>query len=70
MFNVFLVLPTITIAEMPEAMRDDLPEETKNVVCEVVLRALLRIVLVRRDLESVVVTAVELVSHACIIPYA
>tara|TARA_R110002020_G_scaffold161097_1_gene345905 strand:- start:63 stop:449 length:387 start_codon:yes stop_codon:yes gene_type:complete len=62
-FRVFSVLPAITIAEVPEAVRDDLPEETENVVGEVVLRALLQITLVSRDLESVVVATVEVVSH-------
>jgi len=44
-------------------MREDRPHEAEDVVSEVVLRALRRIELVTRDLKSVIVLAVELVSH-------
>ena len=48
---------------MPEAMREDRPHEAEDAVSEVVLRALRRIELVTRDLESVVIATVEVVSH-------
>tara|TARA_R110000796_G_scaffold9573_5_gene32596 strand:- start:551 stop:733 length:183 start_codon:yes stop_codon:yes gene_type:complete len=48
--SLFLIFPTITSAPMPEPMCDDLTNEAEDVVCEVVLRTLIRIELVSGDL--------------------
>ena len=49
-------------------MHEDRPQEASDIVSEVVLWALLGIVRICGDLQSVVVLAGERIIHACIVP--
>ena len=49
-------------------MSHDLEDQSEDVVGEVVLGVLPRVILMGRNLEGVVVTAVQLVFHVLIIP--